>query len=734
MCLTDSESLVKRMELAKWIWLAQGESFNQYVDFRCPFTAEKGKKTQLFISADTGYGVYVNGQLIPAGQYADYPEKKVADVLDITAAVHEGGNLLAVVAYRQGEDGAIHCTGSAGLVFALYQEDALLAVSSKETLCRLSRTYRSGEIERMTPQLSFSFYADLAANDGWMEKNYRCGEDWQHAMETGNRPSLFGRPVAMSVWEPEAPAVLKAQGVFWDTMPQAPMGEQMYRAALSSRHPQDFGLPPAVSAMPHVAGIELSAPEGDGLYLVVDVQRETAGMLSLDLETDAPCEIRIGFGEHLEDLRVRCEVGGRQFAAGLHSRAGRQRFVYPFKRFGCRYLQVLVFAHRVKVHYAGLIPVTYPVKYCPVFHCADALHNQIFQVSRRTLELCMHEHYEDCPWREQALYAMDSRNQMLCGYYVFEGTTFAQASLRLLAMGQREDGLLDLLAPARDSITIPAFSLSFVIAVWENLLYGGQPEFAWDMLPTVQKILAVFDKQQEENGLLSRLTAPRYWNFYEWSAGLDGDYIRREHALTTRYEAPLMAFYALALQAAEKLCCLVGEEAAAQQYHRQQERTCQALQLFWNEQEGAFAAFLQEGEKSHYDELTQSLILTAGACTPEQEEQLLRRLAQPDNGLAAVTLSCRLFLYQAMMRRPEVYGTWVAQDIARVWGKMLFAGATSFWETEKGAEDFGQAGSLCHGWSAVPIWFYYRWVLGIDPESTELCPVFCGLYEPRLER
>ena len=36
---------------------------------------------------------------------------------------------------------------------------------------------------------------------------------------------------------------------------------------------------------------------------------------------------------------------------------------------------------------------------------------------------------------------------------------------------------------------------------------------------------------------------------------------------------------------------------------------------------------------------------------------------------------------------------------------MLDCGATTFWETEKGAADFEGAGSLCHGWSAFPIYF-----------------------------
>ena len=47
------------------------------------------------------------------------------------------------------------------------------------------------------------------------------------------------------------------------------------------------------------------------------------------------------------------------------------------------------------------------------------------------------------------------------------------------------------------------------------------------------------------------------------------------------------------------------------------------------------------------------------------------------------------------------------EDAAR----LLDAGADTFWETLEGADAFGKAGSLCHGWSAVPIYIFHR--LGI---------------------
>ena len=50
---------------------------------------------------------------------------------------------------------------------------------------------------------------------------------------------------------------------------------------------------------------------------------------------------------------------------------------------------------------------------------------------------------------------------------------------------------------------------------------------------------------------------------------------------------------------------------------------------------------------------------------------------------------------------------YILSDISARYEKMLAAGATSFWETELGEKDFDDAGSLCHGWSAMPVYYYH---------------------------
>ena len=70
------------------------------------------------------------------------------------------------------------------------------------------------------------------------------------------------------------------------------------------------------------------------------------------------------------------------------------------------------------------------------------------------------------------------------------------------------------------------------------------------------------------------------------------------------------------------------------------------------------------------------------------------------------TLSMSCFRYDALLEMSENNAKYVIDDIDYRYLKMFKAGATTFWETEKGAADFDGAGSLCHGWSAMPVYYY----------------------------
>ena len=694
---------------ARWIWTAPTEEPNQYAAFRQSFSWSGESAVQLYISADSQFAAFINGQHIPLSQYADYPADKVYEQADINDQLHPGVNVLCILGYCQGESSSVYRRGQPGLLFAVVGEEGCLAASGTATRCRPSPAYRSGAVERLSSQLSFSFRYDARQEDGWLAPDYAADAGWDTAFETGYAPPLRPRPIQNLQIQSPCAAALRAQGVFRDENRQAPCGDRMQQAFLSARRARDLGADTGVR-LPRQEGVAFRSVEGDGLYFLLDLEREESGLLELELTLPEEAEVLVGFGEHLDDLRVRSSIGGRQFAAVYYAKAGWQRFTHYFKRIGCRYVMLLIFAHACTLHYAGLRPVRYPVRYRPLYHGNDTLHNRIAAVSRRTLELCMHEHYEDCPWREQAMYAMDSRNQMLCGYFAFGETAFPRACLQLMAEGLREDGLLELCFPAEVPITIPTFSLSFVVALEEYATYSRDVPFVRELFPVMERLLETFLAREDPAAPFS---GAAYWNFYEWRSGLDG----YSPTADAREDAPLLAWLLLALQAASRLCVRIGEAEKAAVYHRRYTQLSQAAATFWDEERGAYATYREADGLRHYAELTQALMLCAGVPEDAQCCRLLQTLSADTDALIPISLSYRIFKYDALMTAPGAYKQWILEDIAAVWGRMLLQGATSFWETERGAEDFDQAGSLCHGWSATPLYFYHRYVLGEKPDS-----------------
>ena len=63
------------------------------------------------------------------------------------------------------------------------------------------------------------------------------------------------------------------------------------------------------------------------------------------------------------------------------------------------------------------------------------------------------------------------------------------------------------------------------------------------------------------------------------------------------------------------------------------------------------------------------------------------------------------FYYDALLAVDKKHVSFVISDIKSKYGKMLDEGSTTFLETDKGWKDFDNAGSLCHGWSAIPAYY-----------------------------
>lgn len=709
-----------KFQEAIWIWAGGALQKNQYIRFLNEFYLDGPTGTaELFISVDSNYAVWINGSFVNCGQYADFPDYKVYDSLDVSSCLKSGKNTIAIEGYFNGEESSVYYKGAPGLLYELTKDGRVLAKSDQNNRCSVDHAYQNGEVEKITPQLGYTYHYDAKRDDGWTRDGYIPGEEWKQAVPVCKAKELFERPVQKLKIQKPVCAQICAQGVFLENrnFSNETTGKKMQRAYLDFR-PFSELTESAQQSLPSEKGVAFQAPEGDGVFIVIDMEKEKAGFLRLLLETEAPAGVDIGFGEHLSDMRVRTYVGGRNFAVTFHTKSGMNEFTGYFKRLGCRYLQLHVHALKFTLFYAGILPTTYPVEALP-FKISDRLHQKIYETCVDTMKLCMHEHYEDCPWREQALYTMDSRTQMLLGYYAFGEYQFARASLKLFSFNKRDDNLLSLCAPSDIYITIPSFNLMYFLEVYEYVLYSGDRSLGAEVFEYCAALLKQFIGKMKDNGLIPNFTNRQYWNFYEWADGLEGA-ILPEHDIPETFDAPLNALFSIALDRFGKLCKILGKADDALYYKDLSVKVNKSIhQCFWNDEKLSYATYVKGSKKYHYAQLTQALAVYCGACPEDNKDAVLEKLF--DNRYVPITLSYCIFKYDALLQnRPEKYGERVFNEIADKWGSMLFQGAQTFWETEKGQSDFDNAGSLCHGWSAVPLYVYYAYGLGARPSENRI--------------
>ena len=684
------------------IWLS--ECFdNQYMEAYRDFTLKSiVENAKMEIYCDTEYVLFVNGSFVSTGQYKSMDNKRVYDVVDVASFLKEGKNEVLIWAYHQGANASTYCSRLAGLAFALEVGEATI-FSDENTKVRPLACYKSGEMERMTGQIGFPYYFDARENS----------TSWQNPVVVCENVPFEKRPISPLKHEDCICGLIKTQGHIM-RMQDGHAARVVQNDYMSWKLRKDV--------MENETTLPWRSPgekienttvkfNKDGVYLIIDLEDEYAGLFTMDIDAPAGTVIDIAYGEHLDDMRVRAECYGKNFACRYTCKDGRQQFTGYFRRFAARYLQLNItgMTSDIKLHKVGLIPTVYPLSRESDFKCNDYFCNKLFEISMKTLKLCMHEHYEDCPWREQALYGFDSFVQMMCGYYAFGEYEFAKASIRLLADSIMENGLLRITSPNKDERAIPCFSLCWIMALEKYVLYSGDVDFAGEMFPYVKRIL---DAYTIKDNVAYIETKKGIWHFYEWNEGLHGCGMPD---MPPTPDAALSLYYILGQDSANKICSYLGTDPICDSNSMKKA----VREMFYDKEAGLFKTYLNS---ELYHELTQSLALLSGCCEGSDLNDditgvIKNALISGDKRLLKTDLSTSYYKYNAILADSNEYLDRVMDEIADVWGGMLYSGASTLWETALGAVDFDDSGSLCHAWSAVPVYVFYRYVLGFAPTT-----------------
>lgn len=436
------------------------------------------------------------------------------------------------------------------------------------------------------------------------------------------------------------------------------------------------------------AAAAVTVLKAEGNHYLVDLGAETVGLPTLRFTSPSAQKVTVAWGEHIEDGGVRRLIDGRDFSFEYVARAGENDFTNYMLRLGCRYLELFC-EEAITLGYLGVFPQTYPVARA-VRELSDPADRAIYDCCVTTLERCMLEHYVDTPWREQGLYVFDSRNQMLCGYRAFQdgNRAYARANLLLIAQDRREDGFLSITYPTGSREVIPSFSLHYFTAVWEYLTHTGDRSLGEAVYDKLVTILAAF-KAQYRDGVMRSVEGVDYWNFYDWSEGM---------AVPQKGVADVMIqlLTIVALENMKRISARLDRPFAEQAWLDTLRTTVKAR--FFCPENGLFS-FTQGDTLFHA--LPNALAVLAGVTSPAESRVIAAALAA--ERLSPCSLSMKGFVYDALLAEDEEYRAWVRADIHRTFLPMIAQGATTVWEVAEGAAAFDNAGSLCHGWSALPI-------------------------------
>lgn len=626
----SNENIIEKFKNAKWIWYTETPVYDSYGDFVDCFNYEKGKVT-ISISCDGDYTLFINNKFVSSNQYGDFENYKIFDTIDVTNHLICGENKIYILVWHFGINTSRYKFAPAGLIYSVECDGEVISNSSVNTKSRENPNFKSNYQKMVTIQFGQSFLYDATKPDN---------TPYSNSYIVNKNCNLFPRPIQKSFFLDEKK-------------------------------------------------IKIIKNEDD--HFLIDLGEEVVGVPVLRFTTKVQQKITLAWGEHIIDGEVRRIIGDRDFSFEYIAQKGENRFTNYMFRLGCRYIELYCEAP-IELDYAGIMPQVYPLEAINK-KFENNLDQQIYDSCVNTLKLCIMEHYVDTPWREQSLYAFDSRNQMLCGYKAFknQNSQYARANLLLISNDRRKDDLLSITFPSGTNLAIPSFSLYYFLAVKEYIEATGDSSLGVEVYNKLLSILKPF-LNSLTNGLINKFNGADYWHFYDWS---DHMYTKIGQA-DSNTDFMINALLVLALESFKYISIKIDKIFEYQNLIDNLKSNIKTT--FYNQAKGLFT---MRANTEQFTELCNSMAILAGISTKEESEFIAKKLLSGE--LTQCSLSMKCFKYDALLMVDKKYHKNIVDEIRSVYKPMLESNSTSVWEVAEGANAFDKAGSLCHGWSSMPI-------------------------------
>ena len=727
----ESFDMVKESWSAGWIAVPEStpKGYGIYYFRKDVELAAKPAKFVVYVTGDTRYKLYVNGQLASLGPARSDSKHWNYETVDLAPYLKAGKNVFAAQVWNEGEFTPVpNATIRTG--FLMMGEGDSKVVST-------DGTWKAIQDPAYTPirQQVPGYYA-LGAGEqidmsqtitGWMDADADLSQ-WKDAQvfdigtphDTSSGTGVYSTHLLVPSTLPQVERFEKRlQVVRLLTIDGTPIKQQkngQWQIASGQSISKDW---PAQNAA-------VTIPAGKTVELLLDQQELTNGFFKLNFSKGAGAEINIGYAEALyTDERGnkkgnRNEVEGKHFIGRsdklLSSGKDNQQFTsLDWRTFRYVKLNIVTKGEALTINDIGSTFTGYPFQLNAHLDTDNQELQKMMEIGWRTARLCAIETYTDCPFYEQLQYLGDTRIQALVSLYNSGDDRLVKNFLRQSDMSRNAEGITMGRAPSELAQYITPYALSYIYAIHDYMRYGADQDLVLDLIPGAEQILHYFSKYQQADGRIKGLPG---WNFSDWvyepgwnmgvaQVGSDGGGILMDLQLL------------LGFQMMSDLENYQGNTFMAKKYDDKAAQLKASIQrAYWSAEKGLYA---QTVEKELFSQHANSLAILAGLVEGEQARQVAQKMLT-DKELAPCSVYYKFYLHEALVKAGlgNDYLNWLD-----IWRENIAMGLTTWGETS----DVDGTRSDCHAWGASPNIEFFRTLLGIDSAA----PAFAKVkIEPRL--
>lgn len=657
--------------------------------FRRAFSARRGDSLQLRVSAGGRYRLHLNGRELAHGPSRSIPYQHPFRSLRVPASALRRRNVFEASVLHPGADGGLsEIHGPPAFILEAFRVNA--RGKRVENLSTGTEGWLAAPADDIRPHRTVppSGYFCIGALERWSLGARPPPSSWKP-------PVKFGIP-----YEEEQPCSINLP---WRLVPEIlpQMEETELPFAGFWRMPSGEKLPPS--------GWVTVAPRTTARFWLTPGPHTTSFPI-LEWEGGRGAVADLTYAEALENTKgkIRRPVGSPSdagpgakipgFSDRLEFRGARGAW-QPTRWRAFRWIEVKLRTGNAPLRWRprGHVFTSYPFRELARFECSRPEAKPIWDMCWRTLRLCAHDLFMDCPYYEQMQYAGDTGLQALISVAVSGDDRLMRQAIRGFHASILPEGLTTSRFPTALRQVIPPFSFFWILMVADHWHWSGDASLAREVLPAFEGIFRWFRERVGPRGIPAKLP---WWNFVDWVDGWEGGMT----PLNAAAEDVIVGCQRIvALRAAAKLAADLGSECHAQRWDAEAASASRAIERHaWHAAHQAWSDSPGLKPKTQHAQLWAAL---AGLRQRTGNTAIAARLRRDAPGLDPTAPFHDYFRLQALraLGHPPAW-----EDTVSFCARTLKMGLSTC------LERWVPARSDCHAWCAWPILEFTRHHLGVQ--------------------